>query len=244
LFLCAVAVGLAQLRRRQSPISSVSLAPLLVAVGILTLFAFSTRVTLGSTELVDFTPKHLFAIGAFRCSGRFIWPSVYLITLLAIATVARRGRRFAIPLLGIAFLAQLLDLTPMHIQDARIRTGAFAQEAEPVLHDMYWAEAVRGRHHITLVPPAACGVEAAPYFPFSLLAADNRMTINTGYLARYDGMRWSKYCDELRAEIDRGLRDADTLYVMRPDEGDRFQQTSLAALDCRRIEGYFACTAK
>ncbi len=161
MFLCVVTVCLAQSRRRQSSISSVTLAPLLVAVGVLTLFAFSTRVTLGSTELVDFTPKHLFAIGAFRCSGRFIWPSVYLITLLAIATVARRGRRFAIPLLGIAFLAQLLDLTPMHIQDARIRTGAFAQEAEPVLHDMYWAEAVRGRHHITLVPPAACGVEAA-----------------------------------------------------------------------------------
>ncbi len=52
-------------------------------------------------------------------------------------------------------------------------------------------------------------------------------------------MRWSKYCDELRAEIDRGLRDADTLYVMRPDEGVRFQQTSLVALDCRRIERYF-----
>ncbi len=241
LFLCAVAIGLLIALRRQPALSPVPLRPLLLAVAALTLFAFSAHLTLGGVDLLDLTPKHLPILGAFRSSGRFIWTSVYLITLFAFVAVAKRAGRFALALLAIAFFAQLLDLTPLHIADARMRLGVFTREAEPVLHDRYWDEAVRDRLHITLVPPAACGAEAAPYFPFSLFAADHGMTINTGYLARFDGMRWAAYCEELRQQLDGGARDADTLYIVHPEQLEHFQKTSVSAMDCRRVEGYDAC---
>jgi hypothetical protein len=129
----------------------------------------------------------------------------------------------------------------MHISDARLRLGIFSQVTEPALHDPYWDEVIRGRRHITLVPPAACGTEAAPYFPFSLLAADHDMTINTGYLARFDGMRWSAYCDGLQRQLNSGKRDVDMLYIVHADQVDHFQQTSSVSLDCRRADGYAAC---
>src|SRR5262249_18757510 len=152
---------------------------------LLTLFALSTRVTLGSSVLLDISRKHLPIIGAFRSSGRFIWPSVYLIYTLTIASVARRAAPLALPVLFIACFIQYFELSPLHMHDAQMR---IAPEIEPgaILRDPYWTDAAAGRQHLTFVVPPACGEQPAPYLPFSLLASDHHMTINTGYLARFD----------------------------------------------------------
>lgn len=239
-FLAAAAIALT-LRSGQSPWMHRPWWPLLLVVAALTLFAFSTRLTFGSHVLLDLAPKHLPLLGVFRGSGRFIWSSAYLITLVVTVAMAQRAGRFAVALLAIAFFAQLLDLSPVHVADARMRIGIFNSNAEQELHDPYWNEAVIGRRHITLVPPLACGKPAAPYFSFSMLAADHGMTINTGYLARFDETRTFAYCDKLKSELDSGVRFADTLYIVQAEENDRFRETSATNMDCRDVEGYTAC---
>jgi hypothetical protein len=240
--LCAIAFPLGVRRGQQQPaIAVVLLWPVLLTVGALTVFAFSTRITLGDNVLLDITPKHLPLLGTFRGSGRFIWSSVYLITLFGVAVVARRAGRAAAPLLAVAFLAQLYELAPMHVRDSQMRIGIHSRPAEQVLHDPYWTQVAAQRRHITLIPPPACGKPAAPYFPFSLLAADHGLTINTGYLARYDEQRTLAYCNALATQWQSGQRNTDTLYIVSNETLDQFRVTSSVPLDCRKVEGYAAC---
>ena len=215
--------------------------PLAIVVALLTLYAFSTRFALGSWLLVDITPPHLPLIDTFRSSGRFIWASCYLFSLLAIVPVAQRTNLLAPICLGVAFFVQLVELAPLHIGIAQMREGIYQRAAEPTLSDPFWATATQGKKNIVLVPPPACGKEAAPYFPFSLLAGDRHLTINTGYLARFDEKRTFAYCDQFSKDIATGIRDADTLYVVGAEQLDAFRANSRTALDCRIVDGYNAC---
>ncbi len=244
LALCAVATILATRRDRNIPLIGLRLWPLLLVVTLMTLFAFSTRVAFGSHVLFDITPKYLPVLGAFRASGRFIWCSTYLITLFAIVAVAYRAGRIATTLLALAFLAQLYELAPLHIREARLRFEAGPIQTKQELHDPYWSVATIGRHHVTLVPPPACGKQAAPYLPFSLLAGDHGMTINSGYLARWDISGTRRYCHELHERLARGNRDADSLYIVNGEKLAGFLATSSTPLDCRKADGYTACLVK
>jgi Family of unknown function (DUF6311) len=240
LCLTVIALPLA-LCRKQNTLAYGYWWPLVAVIVALSLFAFSTRLTLGSHILFDLGAKQIPLIGAFRGSGRFIWTSCYALTLIVTVLVAQRAGRFAAPLLALAFFAQLFDLTALHVADARMRTGFFMGGMQAQLRDPYWDEATRGRRHITFAPPPACGKEAAPYFPFSLLAGDHKMTINSGYMARFDETRTSAYCDDLKRELDEGTRFADTLYIVHAEQVEHFRQTSAAAMDCRNVEGYTSC---
>jgi hypothetical protein len=228
-------------RLRQLPEITRPLWPLLCVTFLLTAYAFGPRLSLGSFVLADLTPQNTGILGAFRATGRFIWPSVYLLTLWPITMVARRFGRIAPWLLGAAFFVQLLDLAPLQVRIAQYRVGHYDRQEVTVLHDGWWDQAVIGKKHITLVPPPACGNEAAPYFPFSLLAGDHHLTVNTGYLARFDEERTSAYCDKLQAEIDAGKRHANALYIVSHERLDHFLQTSNEEMNCRNVEGFVAC---
>jgi hypothetical protein len=242
LVLLAISLAVVLSKWRQGTQTRYAVAPLVVAVALMTIFAFSTRLTFGSMVLVDFTPKHLPILGAFRATGRFIWPSVYAITLFSVVGVGAANGRLSYAVLVVAFAIQLLDLTPLQMSRARMRDGIFTAKSEQVLDDDAWRELLRAKERIVLLPPAGCDSrEAAPYFPFSLLAADHRLTINTGYLARFDGVRREKYCEQLADEIDRGERDAKTLYIVGDELVEHFKKTSERAVTCDVIDGYSAC---
>jgi hypothetical protein len=132
-------------------------------------------------------------------------------------------------------------LAPLQVRIAEFRAGQYDRPGAAVLRENWWDQAVAGKKHITLVPPPACGKEAAPYFPFSLLAGDHDMTVNTGYLARKDDQATSAYCDRLQAEIQAGRRRMDTLYIVSDERLDEFLARSGPRVKCTAIEGYNAC---
>lgn len=215
--------------------------PLLVCVAAMTIYAFGTRFTFGSVLLLDVTPSHLpQVLGAFRGSGRFIWPNVYLITLAVIVYFSRR-RGGGLVLLCTATVVQVFDLAPLHDRMQGIRAGSYHRQLEATLHSPQWEVLTRDRKHIALVPPPACGKEAAPYLPFSLLAGDQRLTINTGYLARFDETRTAVYCTDFNKSVADGVRDADTLYIVSPEQYDDFVAGSSKSMSCEEIEGFRAC---
>ena len=240
IFLIVIGV-IALAARRDSQISPQRLWPLLLVAALMTVYAFGTKFTVGSLTLLDITPNRHTFLDTFRSSGRFIGLSCYLLTIFGIAAVAARGGRFAVPLLTIGLAVQVFDLTPLHARTFRLREGAYAREAEPVLHDPWWNEAAQGRRHIVLVPPLACGQQAVPYFPFSLLAGDHGLTVNVGYVARWDGRGYADYCTALKQQIPAGVRNADTLYVVRPDQIDDFRTSSPADMQCTDADGYVGC---
>ena len=236
-FLCMVAFPLIPWARTNGLFPP--LKPLLVVVASLILLAFSVRITLGSHEILRVVSKHFGLLESFRSSGRFIWPSVYLFTTLAIAVVAKRNQPLAVAALVVACVLQFAEITPLHIYRMQLRLQH--ENNASLLHDMYWTDAVRGRSHITYVLPPACGPEAAPWLPFSLLAADNGMTINTGYVARFDEPRTFAYCETLKQQLAKGERSVDTLYIVHPDQLEQFRAESAVNMQCTTADGFIGC---
>lgn len=241
LVLCALAIVQALRSRSRSSVTRLPLWPLVLVVAAMTLFAFSTRVAFGSHVLMNVTPRRLPLLDIFRSSGRFIWPSVYLITVLSAALVARSFGRFSMALLAAAFLLQAYELAPLHMRSVRLRFATEQTASKQELRDPYWTAAAAGRVHITLVPPPACGKQAAPYLPFSLFAGDHGMSVNTGYLARWDEKGTRRYCQQLKNRLNGGERRQGDLYIVSTEELPHFRATSSVPLDCRLVEGYHAC---
>ena len=80
-----------------------------------TLFAVSSTVMLGDRELVSFVlPQPIATLAnTFRSSGRFFWPVAYLVFTGAFIVLWTKGRRVAIPVLGLVVLIQIIDIWPL-----------------------------------------------------------------------------------------------------------------------------------
>lgn len=216
--------------------------PLLVVLASMTVFATSSVVMVGTTVLVDHPIEHPI-IGAFRSSGRFIWPLYYTLFALSLFLVARHLKPVvAMATLVLACIVQLADASLIHAHFAGKRTLTITAPAGSRLVSPRWLDLVEGRRHLTVLPPRGCGPNES-WLPFVLLASENRMTINSAYLARVDGRRISAYCDDLRTQLEGGHVSTDDLYVI-VDEAwmDQFPATR-ERLVCETLDGYAACLA-
>lgn len=211
----------------------------LIAVALLTFaFAVSSVVMLGSWTLVDL-PMNNRLFGTFRSSGRFVWIAYYLLVIWAIRHTLTFRPLIATMLLGITLAIQIWDLSWIHTYYAGLRTKTSVLTAKQRLSDPRWEALSRGRAHLILVPPSFCG-KSPPYLPFLLLAAHRGMTVNTGYLARWNWRAEKRYCDKFFDEIDHGERRPDELYVVATEFVERFNPAK-TPLHCETLDGYLAC---
>ena len=214
--------------------------PLLLAVLLLTLLAIGSVVTFGPWTLfgaeLDWPP-----LAALRSSGRFIWPAYYVLFALATRGVLRRfGTRSAGAILSAALLLQLAESGSFFIgtaQQAALRPIPPAA----VLTDPRWQELATGRHHLTLAPTLFCGHQPGSYLPFQLFAAEQHMTFNGGYYARWDIDATNRACRELYAAIGAGQFSADDLYIVGADWRAFFDDP--ARVRCEQVETYTVCRA-
>jgi hypothetical protein len=216
--------------------------PLAVVALALLVFAASTVVTLGSWTLVDVPLKNS-PLGIFRASGRFIWVAYYALMLVILRHVLTRfPPAMAAAILAAALLVQMADFSDAHERFARYSLKM--QSNRPVvLDDPRWAQLAAGRSHLTFLPPIACGHPAGPYLPFLLFAADHAMTINSGYLARWDLAATQRYCADLHRQLVAGAWRADELYVVGEDWKARFSERAAAAR-CEQLNGYDVCVVE
>ncbi|MFC4819380.1 DUF6311 domain-containing protein [Dokdonella ginsengisoli] len=228
--------------RRRPPRLEPSWRPLALVAFALCLFAASSVTAIGSLVLLD-RPIDSPLFGPFRASGRFVWIAYYALILLVVSSAIRRYRpAAAASLLALALTAQLADLSPTHLHYAKTRLRANAEVPGTRLGDARWAALAEGRRHLTLLPPAACGEAAGPYLPFQLFAAQHRLTLNTGYLARWNDRATQDYCGDLASRSDAGLWSPDDIYVIGPDRRwkERFERTP-PPFSCEKLDGYDAC---
>ena len=214
--------------------------PLFAVTLLLVAYAASTVLTMGSLKLIDH-PLATPILATFRSSGRFIWVAYYLITLSAIVlTVNRFPAKVSAVLITGAFALQAWDFSDAHLLYANVRSGAGWPKPEQQLVDAHWDQLAAGRHHLTLIPPASCGVQPGSYLPFELLAARHAMSLNTAYVARWNPGANAQYCERLVAQLADGTLSSDDLYIVAEDWRERFEKGGQMS-HCESLEGFRTC---
>jgi hypothetical protein len=217
------------------------LLPLLFICLLLTLLALSHKVTLLQWTLFELQGDWLKYFAPFRSSGRFFWVVGYVLLFLALSVlITRNSVRTSFPLLTLAFTLQAADFYPAHYHFRHVANPAYHSWDYP-LKSSQWEQLAVGRSHLLLIPPPNCGIEAAPYLPFSYFAMKHNMAINTGYVARLDTEKSAEYCKQLYQSLDNGIVNPEALYIVNPDYLQKFQQNATSPLHCQQLDGFWAC---
>lgn len=125
---------------------------LLALMAGFTVLALSNKVMFGPIAVLDVPlPKWaMHAAGVVRSSGRFAWPGLYLLTALAVATVARW--RWSPAVLLLAAGLQWVDAGPLR----RMVGVSVASPATAVLDLAAWKAILPGLDQVVVDPPSAC----------------------------------------------------------------------------------------
>lgn len=187
---------------------------LCLVCAVLTAFAISNTITANGVTLATLplpaAAVKLFSV--FRSGGRLFWPVYYLLVLTAFAGLARLPKGALWVALFAA--AQLWDVTPALIQrhDA-MRNAQTVAEFPTALTSSFW-QAAAGRYaHLESVQ----GLQADS-LQLALWVADNTMTTNDPFAARYDEAALATRRQSTLDALAAGTLQSDTLYLFE-DEG-------------------------
>lgn len=238
-----VAVGVMAVKRSEARLALTRSALLWLAAIGMYVFALSPTMSAAGSILVDSSwLKHVPLYSVFRSTGRFVWPLHYLLLVVAtlvLAYLAGRGNRFALPVLAMACVVQIAEITnPDSFGKRRLQPIEFEALR---LHDPRWSELTETRRHIELVPAHGCGPEIVDWLPITELAARLGVTFNGGYVARLDGNRWNRYCDNQAELISQGNRRTDTVYVVHPDRVESFRSSGTVPVECELMDEVNVC---
>jgi uncharacterized protein DUF6311 len=238
--LIAALVAVALAVRGKGMHRNVTLWPLAIVSVALLILAASSVVTIGRIVLLDYSMGQGW-VDVFRSSGRFVWPAYYLCVLASLWVVLRGlGEPWGIRVLLLCLFLQIADFSIAHAVLGDLRFQAHVEPKDAELRDDRWGDIAQGKKHLTLLPPKACGHQAGGYLPFVLLAAQYHLTLNGGYLARWDSQATHSYCEALHQRAMSGEFENDELLVVDPS-WDTLLRASSVPLRCVDIEGYRAC---
>ncbi|MCF2556330.1 hypothetical protein JQM64_02115 [Fournierella massiliensis] len=200
-----------------------------------TAFAVSHVVTANGATLFRLgLPQALVRLcTVFRSSGRMFWPVYYLLFLGCLLLLLRcfSARGSAVLVLVLAAV-QLWDISPALAERGNEMRQYETEYLNPLTSD-FWQEAAERYNHILSLD----GLQEEPLF-LALYAADNGMTTNDPFAARYDEAALEEQRAALHEEILNGQLRQDSLYLIQ-DEG-LFWELAEAAGDqafCARLEG-------
>jgi len=189
--------------------------PLTLMLLALMLFAFSKNISVGEVDVLKIDmPGFIEAVGAaFRSTGRFVWPLLYLVTIGTVVLVGARFRAWlAVPIVAVAFAAQAADSFP--------QWHKFAAEMPPPssvwsskLASPLWERALEAGYNRIRSIPVDQGY-GSDWRQLGYFAINHGMDLDVAYLGRVDG----DALDALKATAKRILATGDfeprTLYVL------------------------------
>ena len=180
---------------------------------VLTAFAVSNVITANGVTLATLPLPASFIklFSVFRSGGRLFWPVYYLLTLAAFAGLTRLPRGAVWVTLFAA--VQLWDVSPALCQRHDAMQAAQVTDAFPSeLDSDFWQSAAQYRHIESVQGMQADSLHLA------LWAADNGMTTNDPFAARYDETALAAERQTALGALDAGTPQSDTLYLFE-DEG-------------------------
>jgi hypothetical protein len=244
--LVLLALNVVRRPRALSWIADPRLLPL-VAAGVLSAaLAASTVVTFGARTLFFVTLPDLVmpVLVGLRGSGRFIWPTYYLIDLGVLAmTYWLWKARYRNAILAAALALQIVDAMPLRHE---VRDACDHRFINPTTADA-WAGLGRRYADLILVPTFQCSPGAAPgsvysYVYFGKYAALERMRLNSYYAARYTRPQMQAHCvDLVRANL-LGPLDPHAAYVITDPVRTIWALDGVTSHVCRAADVFNVCT--
>lgn len=209
---------------------------LVALLGLLTLFALTHRIGLGSHTLtLPLTPAWQIVLGIWRASARMFWPVYYVIVLVILLQVVRSYRpRTATLLLTTALALQLLDTQGGWSVIRRHLMQPPSSDWHTPLQSPFWAQAAQHYRVLRSIPSGTSPHWAA----LADYAARHGMRTDAAYLAR---MSEAGILASARLEqqvLQEGRYTPDTLYVLDDNALTRLRHTILSQQDClARVDG-------
>ena len=161
--------------------------PLTLMLLALMIFAFSKDFAALDIELVSIpVPGFVEAIGsAFRSTGRFVWPLLYVVTIGAVVLVAGRFRAMiALPIIIVAFTAQVWDTWPKWTEfEDHMPRPSTSWRAE--LNSPLWARAAEAGYNRIRSIPVDEGF-GSDWKALGYYAVTHGMDLDIAYLGRVD----------------------------------------------------------
>jgi len=224
------------------------LVPLFLCCVCLTLMALTTKVSVGGKTLVDVDPQQMLSrfLSPLRSSGRLFWLPYYTILAALLAAPYLFMRRApANALLACLLVVQFADTAPLRrfIYDA-----VHATYPKP-LHSPIWRQLGSVYHNLIVLPAWQCDPRSSPggvygYRYFGFLAADQKMTINSYYTARYTGKALEYHCNGPAADFTNLTLSPDAAYVVTPAVAAEIAKGPTGEGKCHDLDGFILCSSK
>jgi hypothetical protein len=189
--------------------------PLTLMLLALMVFAFSKTLTVLDVDLTTVpVPEFIEAVGsAFRSTGRFVWPLLYMITIGAVVLIAGRLRAaIALPIILVAFAAQAWDSSSewRRFED---RMPSPSTTWPSKLTSPIWERAAAAGYNRIRSIPVDEGY-ASDWRAFGYFAFAHGMDLDIAYLGRVD----SADKEALEAHEEQVLQNGDfepkTIYIL------------------------------
>jgi len=225
--------------------------PLFLCCLVLTLMAFSTKVSFGSHVIFDVDPHEKLTrfLAPLRASGRLFWLPYYTILLGVLAAPLLLLRQpWASAVLAVILVVQVADTAPVrHFVHFEITKGAIKRYTQP-LRSPTWTKLGSSHENLMVLPAWQCG-EGTPggepgYGIFGLLAADEKMRINSYYSARYTEVSYDFHCHQAISDLLTKPLSPDTAYVVSPALAALIEQGPTGPGRCHHLDGFILCSVK
>ncbi len=234
-------------RRLTFHVKASQVVPLLVACGVLTVLAASTRVSIGSQLLVDLDPRGrlLRFLAPLRASGRLFWVPYYVILigiLTSIFTLFRR--RTAIIVMAMAFAIQIADTSSVR---AFVRVMTSRGLGTP-LRSPVWSSLGRLHRNLIVLPAWQCDAGKTPglrdgFRIFGFLAFEQRMRTNSYYASRYSAESIQYHCVQSTQDLYTKPLAQDSAYVVNAGAAALIEIGPSGPNHCHNVDGFTVCSS-
>lgn len=188
----------------------------LVLIGMM-VFAVSANVHFANIQVVKLSlPPAIESLAStFRSTGRFVWPLLYMTTIVTVVMIGRRLRVwFALPLVIVAFGAQVADSAPALLTFAN-RLAPVSDAWKTPLVSPFWQRAAEaGLKKVRVIPVVSN--PGTDWKDLGYYAVNHHMGIDSVYLGRVDANELAALRAHETDVIKTGAFDPDTLYILDP----------------------------
>lgn len=222
--------------------------PLFLCCLILTLMACSTKISFGSHILVDVDPHEKLTpyLSPLRTSGHLFWAPYYVIltAVLAVPLLLLRKASANVFLAGVLVL-QVADTAPLrHWVRHYIDSGY----SHPLRSSIWWTLG-ESYKNLEVLPAWQCDGSFTPgglqgYGIFGLLAADQKMRINSYYSGRYTEQSRQFQCIQAVTDLAEKPLSPDTAYVVTAALAETIAKGPSGPGKCHDLDGFILCGTK
>ena len=207
------------LRYQQVSLRSVFLRyrPLVIMLGLLTVFAISNNVGIGPWNFTFPIPDSVRSVASIlRASARMFWPVYYALMLLIFYIIIKSySRKTAIAILAIGLVIQIADTSAGWLPKRQQLMQPKSSEWGTSLTDPFWGEAAKKYKKIVRI---AAANNNHNWETFAYYAVRNHLATNSIFLARVDEQKMITENHRLNLQIKEGKYDPDTLYILENDK--------------------------